>query len=316
MGEYQDLRIREEKMELGINTDYDREFDKIEEIEESIRRIAEAGFTHMHWCYEWDGDYLYARSEMQQIREWMDKYGLRAKSLHASKGSRRGEVGRMQYHYRKDYTSSIAYNRIAGVEQIKNRVELAHILGATEIVLHMYLPYLDFAEKPGTKESYYAQVCQSLDELQPFCLEKKVRICIENLFEAPGELQIEQFDRLFARYPAAYLGLCLDTGHANLVWGEAFITEFADRFKDRLYAIHMHDNFGWGDKPGCNDAHMLPGECGIAWDKLMCVLRQSAYEAPWVLEVVKPAKEDAASFLKRAYEAGEKVLEGGHIPGV
>ena len=169
-------------MELGINTDYEAEYVKIEEIEESIRRIAAAGFSHMHWCYEWDGDYIYSRSEMEQIRGWMDKYGLKAKSLHSSKGSRGVGNGRMDVHYRKDYTSAIEYNRVAGVELIKNRVELAHILGTTEIVLHMYLPYLDFEEKPETKEIFYGQAYKSLDELQPFCLEKKVRICIENIY--------------------------------------------------------------------------------------------------------------------------------------
>lgn len=267
-------------MELGINTDYEAEYVKIEEIEESIRRIAGAGFSHMHWCYEWDGDYIYSRSEMEQIRGWMDKYGLKAKSLHSSKGSRGVGNGRMDVHYRKDYTSTIEYNRVAGVELIKNRVELAHILGTTEIVLHMYLPYLDFEEKPETKEIFYGQAYKSLDELQPFCLEKKVRICIENLYEAPGEMQLEQFDRLFARYPAEFLGLCLDTGHANLVWGNEFITKFADRFKDRLYSVHIHDNFGWGEGKGHGDAHMLPGECGIDWKALMAVLNQSALKNP------------------------------------
>ena len=97
-------------MELGINTDYEAEYVKIEEIEESIRRIAAAGFSHMHWCYEWDGDYIYSRSEMEQIRGWMDKYGLKAKSLHSSKGSRGVGNGRMDVHYRKDYTSTIEYN--------------------------------------------------------------------------------------------------------------------------------------------------------------------------------------------------------------
>lgn len=101
-------------MELGINTDYEAEYVKIEEIEESIRRIAAAGFSHMHWCYEWDGDYIYSRSEMEQIRGWMDKYGLKAKSLHSSKGSRGVGNGRMDVHYRKDYTSTIEYNRVAG----------------------------------------------------------------------------------------------------------------------------------------------------------------------------------------------------------
>lgn len=291
-------------MELGINTDFDREFETVEEIEESIRQIAEAGFTHMHWCYEWDGDYLYARSEMRQIRGWMDKYGLKAKSLHASKGSRRG-ADEVNAHYRKDYTSTVEDNRIAGVELIQNRVELAHILGASEIVLHMYLPHKTFEKDPAVKDIFYGQVFRSLDELEPFCRERGVRICVENLFEAPGEMQIEQFDRLFSRYPADFLGICLDTGHANLVWGADFVEKFAGRFKDRLYSVHLHDNLGWGTQPGCNDAHMLPGECGIDWKPLMDVLRKSAYEQPWVLEVMKPAGEDTMAFLSRARKAGE-----------
>ena len=36
----------------------------------------------------------------------------------------------------------------------------------------------------------------------------------------------------------------------------------------------------------------------------MGVLRTSAYELPWTLEVKKPAEEDTAAYLKRAKEAG------------
>ena len=89
------------------------------------------------------------------------------------------------------------------------------------------------------------------------------------------------------------------------MWGDGFIQQFADRFKDRLYSVHLHDNLGWGTQPGCNDAHMLPGECSIDWKALMDVLRKSAYEKPWVLEVVKPAGEDTAAYLQRARRAGE-----------
>ena len=54
---------------------------------------------------------------MEQIRGWMEKYGLKAKSLHASKGSARAEgCERVRGHYRKDYTSQLEPNRIAGVE--------------------------------------------------------------------------------------------------------------------------------------------------------------------------------------------------------
>ena len=290
-------------MKLAIATDYRGEFRKIEDIEACLHEIAEAGFSHIHWCIEWIGEYIYSKAEMYQIREWMEKYGLKAKSLHASNGSNCGDA-KQKGHYRKDYTSEMESNRIAGRELIENRVELAHIIGATEIVLHMYLPFLDFQNKPESKEVFYRQVLRSLDELEPFCKERKVRICIENLFEAPGELQLEQFDLLFARYPKEFLGFCLDTGHANLVWGDSFIEVLVERYKDRLFSIHMHDNKGWGDEPGCGDAHRLPGEGNIDWKRLMGVLRTSVYELPWILEVKKPAEEDTAAYLKRAKEAG------------
>ena len=133
-------------MELGINTDFANEPWELEEIKNKLREIAEAGFTHIHWCFDWDGDYLYARSEMEQIRSWMDELGLKEKGLHASKGSRRFvERYAEAPHGRKDYLSELEPNRIAGVEQIKNRVELVHVLGGKEIVLHMYLPTKSFS---------------------------------------------------------------------------------------------------------------------------------------------------------------------------
>ena len=92
------------EIEVAIATDFAGESGKLEDIEQMLKKVAEAGFTHIHWCHEWDGDYLYSQYEMKQIREWMDKYGLKAKSLHASKGSRR-DTGVMKGHYRKDYTS-------------------------------------------------------------------------------------------------------------------------------------------------------------------------------------------------------------------
>ena len=61
---------------------------------------------------------------------------------------------------------------------------------------------------------------------------------------------------------------------------------------------------GWGKEDGCGDAHRLPGECSIDWKETMKLVRASAYEQPFVMEVSKPEGEDCAHYLKRAYEAG------------
>lgn len=83
-------------METGMNTTFDvwHPSDKVEDQRLSLERLAAAGFSWIHWTHEYDGDYCYAPSEMQQLRDWLDELGLKAGALHASKGSdRHGERG-------------------------------------------------------------------------------------------------------------------------------------------------------------------------------------------------------------------------------
>lgn len=283
------------RVELAVNTDFAGEKKQLEQVRAMLGRIAEAGFTHIHWCHEWEGDYVYSVYEMRQIREWMDELGLKAKALHATKGSSR-DVNVREGHYRKDYTSNWEYNRKAGVEQIKNRVDMAAILGAGEIVLHLYVPHLTIRSQPEAKEDFYECVCRSLDELMPYCMEKKVKICLENLFDMPGEDMLEVWDRLFSKYPPEFLGLCYDTGHANMIWKDK-APEIVGAYKDRLYAVHIHDNNGDAD------SHRIPGEGNIDWNCVMDMLAGSAYEGPLLLELVCNEKNED-EYLKKAYEAG------------
>ena len=159
-------------MEIAMTTDFEGVSTSTEEIRETLRKISDAGFSHIHWCHEWDGDYTYSMEEMYQIRGWMNELGLRCKGIHATEGSRRnaGRKNCFQYRYvwqdRRDYTSENEYNRRAGVELIRNRVQMAEILGTDAIVLHMQLPYKDFEENPEFKETIYKYMVLR-DEIMP-----------------------------------------------------------------------------------------------------------------------------------------------------
>lgn len=286
--------------ELAINTDFADENAQLERVRDVLRKIANAGFTHIHWCYEWEGEYIYSSYEMQQIREWMDEYGLKSKALHATKGSVRN-VNIREKHYRRDYTSNWEYNRKAGVELIKNRVDLAEVLGASEIVLHLYVPHITIAQKPESKEDFYACTCRSLTELMPYCLEKRIRICLENLFDMPGEYMLEAWDRLFAKFPPEFLGLCYDTGHANMIWGGQS-PDILKAYQDRIFAVHLHDN------DGDSDSHRIPGRGTVNWEAVMEMLAGSAYDAPLLLEVSKD-NADEELFLAEAFQAGCRLEE-------
>ncbi len=51
-----------------------------------LRRIAKAGFSYVHWRHQWNTDFLYANSEIDQIGKWFKEYGLQLNDLHASEG--------------------------------------------------------------------------------------------------------------------------------------------------------------------------------------------------------------------------------------
>ena len=283
------------KTELAIATDFMGEKPELEQIRFLMKQISDAGFTHIHWCHEWEGDYIYSSFEMLQIKEWMEEFNLKIKALHASKGTPRN-VNIRREHFRRDYTSDWEYNRWAGVELIKNRVDMAACLSAHEIVLHLYPPHFTIQEKPETKENFYACVYKSLDELMPYCLDKNVKICMENLFDMPGEYMLEIWNRLFERYPKEYLGLCFDTGHANIIWGER-APKMIEKYIDRLYAVHIHDN------NGSVDYHRIPGEGNIKWNSIINLLARSSYEGPLLLELSCYDPEPEV-FLQKAYKAG------------
>ncbi len=284
---------------IAISTDIFDENGSPDHLEHILKLISEAGFSHIHWCHEWTGEYIYSSYEMEQIRDWMNKYNLKAKALHSPCGSYR-DYGTYGKSGRKDFTSTCEYNRKAGVEQIKNRVDLAHCIGATEIVVHLCVPFNTSQNDPIGIETFYSQFEKSLDELQPYCMERNVRICLENLFDITAECVLESFDRLLPKYPKEFLGICLDTGHANIVWHENFI-DILKPYQDRIYAVHIHDNLG------VYDAHAVPGVGNIDWKAFIEFLAKSPFEAPLSMELVdthSKYKGDKVAVLKEAYEVG------------
>jgi sugar phosphate isomerase/epimerase len=236
-------------MATSINTDYFNDKHNWFEIERQIRNIAEAGFTHVQWIHDWYGEYLYSPSEMIQARDILRDYNLTAHTLHGSEGGERGFYDQGRWiptpqirctTIRKDYTSTNRYLRLAGVDLIKNRIDLCNHIGADTLVLHLQLPYGTFKKNPQDKADYYAAVYRSFDELEEYAKASGVRIAQENLFFTPNEEEDEKFDRLFNRYPEDYMGLCYDSGHATLSCLDNYYY-YLEKYNNRLLVVHLQD---------------------------------------------------------------------------
>ncbi len=261
-----------------------------------LRRIAEAGFTHIHWCHHWHTDFVYQEPEMAQIQAWFQEFGLQLNDVHGSDG------------VEKAWASSVEYQRRAGVELVKNRMELAHRLGADVVIMHVFEP-----EEPEARPRFWEQIRRTLDDLAPFARERGVRLALENLprlrsdaSDPPTAQDVEYnfgaLSRLFQEYGPDYVGMCFDSGHAHI--GQDQLDQVA-ALADRIIALHLHDNDGAGDQ------HRIPFTGTLDWERVTEIVARSPYAKPISQEVVihHSGIQDERTFLRETLEAGKRLAE-------
>ena len=274
---------------LAMTTDFHGQSRNSADLKNTLKRIANAGFSHTHWCHEFNSCYIYSVYEMLQIKEWHREFDLLVKGVHASIGERGSDL--------KNYISTNDYNRMAGLDLVKNRVDMAQILETDAIVLHFDFPW-DCVSAGKVPDVQLTPVFKSLDELEPYCVTRGVKLCLENSGGSPA-LCNPVYDILYKRYSGDFLGLCFDTGHANSCRDNCL--EYAQRYNDRLFMIHVDDNHAESDE------HTLPFEGVFDWEGFAPVLARSPYKFPILLEPIYREKEqDDTAWLKKAFELGNR----------
>ncbi len=99
------------------------------------------------------------------------------------------------------------------------------------------------------------------------------------------------------------VGICFDSGHYHVHFNDEFNFEF---FKDRIFAIHLHDN----DKS--DDLHLMPFEGTINWKEVILKLKECNYTGPITLELCYRydyLKMDLKEFYIKGYEVGQNLAE-------
>jgi len=258
---------------LSIATDYVKDHGCPHEY---LIRIAEAGFSHVHWCHHWCTDFLYSPAEVRQIGRWLDELNLKLLDLHASAGRE------------KNWMSPREYERLAGLELVANRIEMTGDLGGGAIVMHL--------DRPAEDDGAWDRVWRNFDALEQPARRRGVRIAIEN-----GSF--DDIARVCERYSGDYVGLCLDAGHNN-IRGNGRL-DAVERLKDRLIAMHLHDNDGTADQ------HKPLFSGTINWDALAGVIAASAYSKPIGMEVgiQNSGIKDEKAFLALAFKTGSTFSE-------
>lgn len=257
-------------------TDY---VNDIGDAEPYLRRIAEAGFKNIQWIHHWKHDFIYTKSEIQHIAKLIKELNLSLYDIHGFAGNE------------KNWFSTVEYQRLAGVEIVKNRIEMCKALGGSVVVMH--IPRL-IPEKIDN----WRQLKKSLGELEKFCVEKAVKIAVEN---EPLE-EFNGIKQLFSEYSPEFIGLCYDSGHGN-IGGRGL--EYLDSVKERLISLHLHDNNSFDDQ------HKPIFTGTVNWEELSRIIAKSPYRKFLTFEInmefANTKNED--DFLKSAYSNGLKLQD-------
>lgn len=281
-------------MNIAVNTDY---FEDVNSPELYIKLAAEAGFSHLMWCHQWNTDFLYSKPEIEQIKRWLAEADIKLQDVHGTDGRE------------KCWYSTEEYQRHAGVELVINRMlMLKELDGSGTLVMHPpRFNVSDTPEKAALTARRAVSIRRSLDELMPLLQKYDVKIALENLPHGNWEI----LSGLLDDYPAEQIGFCFDSGHCNIT-RRTHYTE-SEKYAARMIALHLHDNDGSGDQ------HQSPFTGTFNWEWLAGVLKKVNYSMPLNFELscrkspfYHPEKSDhlpdLRAFLADARERCEKFV--------
>ncbi len=164
---------------------------------------------------------------------------------------------------------------------ITRSIEIAGMLGVKHLIIHPVSPTQipKDAELKEFNMSFYRS-------LLPYAKEYGVTVCLENMWGYDSRRgyiipNVCSFGKDLAEYVDAldspYFAACLDVGHCGLV-GEDTADAIRALGKDRLKALHVHDN------DFRHDSHILPFHGSMNWDSVISALAEIGYEGNLTFE--------------------------------
>ena len=206
----------------------------------------------------------------EQFRVRCDELGLQIPQVHLSVAA----MGTLD-----------ADQREADFARMRREIELSALAGVRIGVLHPVggwpTTLAEQREIERLRIEDFARACE-------IAAEHEFTIAIENTYDAHGDERSAMGRRRFGSLipelhsvvdavGADNFGICLDTGHTNLIGlplGEAF-----RQCGDRLIATHVHDN------DGHQDQHIEPTRGTIDWPDAIAALREIGWDGIFNLEI-------------------------------
>ena len=134
-----------------------------------------------------------------------------------------------------------------------------------------------------------------LQEIADYAANLNIKIAFENVhYEGFLEYVLDNIKN-------PNVGICFDSGHYHYYFHDKF--NF-NHFKDRILAVHLHDNHGLADE------HLLPFDGTINWEEVIKNLKENNYQGYLILEIVYSkyyANLNIQDFYKEGYKRAKKL---------
>ena len=175
------------------------------------------------------------------------------------------------------------------VDRYKNDIKICKENNIPMVVMHL----TSKSEAPKYNETGLKRLKEIIDYAQ----ELNIKVAFENT-KIKGYLDyvIENIDN-------ENVGICFDSGHYHVHFNDDL--DFT-KFKDRIFAVHLHDN----DKS--DDLHLIPFDGTLDWKDTIRNLKKCNYSGPITIELCYRydyLNISIDNFYKKGYEIGEKLKE-------
>lgn len=208
--------------------------------------------------------------KLLQLKEDIEERDISVSSVHAPFGEE------------EDLSSCNLRIRRRAINHHYAAMKVMNIMGISTLTIHPGSRVKEEKDIPLREEL----LRESLEKLLKTAESLKIKIAIENMLPMhPGD-KAEAIKEIIDEFSSPFLGVCFDTGHANVgkgvnphhqCIGVGVNGEF-QIVKERVFDFHIHDNDGaW-------DMHLQPPYGSINWTEFFTAVEKIGYKRPLLVE--------------------------------
>ncbi|MFQ6095795.1 MAG: sugar phosphate isomerase/epimerase family protein [Candidatus Bathyarchaeia archaeon] len=228
---------------------------------------------------------IYPRQKLPEIRNLLKNLPLRPNSVHAPIDG-------------ADLSTSNLEERKRAVDLLIDTLEYCRAIDCPIAVVHPN----HSNSLPLGAEAMKRNSMETLNEIVAKAEDLGVKVALENMIEKEERRfgsRVADLIEIIEGVGSSHLGICLDTGHTNLIpKPDVSLEEEIIRAGEKLWTLHVHDN------DGRMDYHWPPGEGKIDWSKVVRGLRRANYRGVFMMEVQERGDPEklARTSLQKAIE--------------